>query len=427
MKTYKTLLILLLATLAPIICISQITDISLISLEMCQIQARESYPIIKQLGLLDKISKERSISLSKSYLPQFSINSKATLQSDITTMYINGQPMLLLDKDQYSVGAQINQIVWDGGVVSAQKGLVELNNSLDKSKVEVELYQLREKINQIYFGILLADKYLSISKSNRALLNASLDKTEAMKKSGVATEGDVNLILIELSKNNEKYIELSSSKQSLLSVLSLLTNIKFADSVTLEIPKLNQKELKTAPQSRPEFLSLDNQKRLIDGQLKLLNTQILPKIGFFIQGGYAKPGLNILQNGWNTFLIGGVNLSWNFGALYTRKSDKIQILLNKSLVDTQKENFQLNQNIKNLQILANISKLEKLKLESKTVLDLNEKQIIIYKNSLENGTISTLDYIKALTMLESAKEAFALREIEYLSTLIEYRHNNNIH
>lgn len=427
MKTYKTLLILLLATLAPIICISQITDISLISLEMCQIQARESYPIIKQLGLLDKISKERSISLSKSYLPQFSINSKATLQSDITTMYINGQPMLLLDKDQYSVGAQINQIVWDGGVVSAQKGLVELNNSLDKSKVEVELYQLREKINQIYFGILLADKYLSISKSNRALLNASLDKTEAMKKSGVATEGDVNLILIELSKNNEKYIELSSSKQSLLSVLSLLTNIKFADSVTLEIPKLNQKELKTAPQSRPEFLSLDNQKRLIDGQLKLLNTQILPKIGFFIQGGYAKPGLNILQNGWNTFLIGGVNLSWNFGALYTRKSDKIQILLNKSLVDTQKENFQLNQNIKNIQILANISKLEKLKLESKTVLDLNEKQIIIYKNSLENGTISTLDYLKALTMLESAKEAFALREIEYLSTLIEYRHNNNIH
>jgi len=328
-----------------------------ISIEECYKLAQTNFPLVKQMALIDK-TKEYSISnAAKGYLPQFSINGQGTYQSDVTSLSIPGINTTTLSKDQYKVYGEVNQSLTDFGIIRQQKELANTNAETEKQKIEVELYKLKERINQIYFGILLIDAQIEQTELLKKDIQNGIDKTNAAITNGTALKSNADNLKAELLKTDQRTIELKANRNGYTDMLALFIakdvtkNTKLITPVTQVIqPTIN----------RPELKLYETQKKSFDIQNKLITARNLPKVGLFFQGGYGRPGLNQLSNDFATYYIGGLKLNWNFGGLYTARNDRSLLKLNKQTIDVQKEVFLFNTNLSLSQENSEVDKFLKL-------------------------------------------------------------------
>ena len=151
----------------------------------------------------------------------------------------------------------------------------------------------------------------------------------------------------------------------------------------------------------------------------------MPKIGAFVQGGYGKPGLNMLSNEFSPFYIGGLKLSWNISGFYTQKNNKQKIETSQKSIEVQKETFLFNNGLLTTQ---QVNEMEKLKTIMK-----NDDEIITLKNNikkatdskLQNGTATVTDLLRDINSENIAKQARLLHEIQLYSTYYQYITNTN--
>jgi len=262
-----------------------------LSLEECYSKARENYPLIKQKEYIAK-SKDYNVSnVWKGYFPQLTINGQATYQNEVTTIPISlpGINIESISKDQYKAVADVSQVIYDGGVMSTQAEIQKSAAEVDDQKIEIELLKVKDRINQIYFGILLFNEQLIQTDLVKKDLVASFEKLNAALKNGTAMQSNVDVIKAELLKTNQKEIELKSSRKSFIDMLGLLINQLLEESVELVLPIYNQVE-NDSQINRPELKMYSSQQKMIEEQSGLTLSKILPKASLFFQGGYGKPG-----------------------------------------------------------------------------------------------------------------------------------------
>ena len=385
-----------------------------ISLEECYKLARENYPLIKQRDLIAKSSEYSISNASKAYLPQFSINGQASYQSDVTSIDIKipGFPEIEApSKDQYKVYAELNQVLYDGGAISNQKKLLRLSSEVETQRTEVELYKVKERINQLYFGILLIDEQLKQFDLIKSDLNESIKKTTAGISNGTAYQSNLNMLQAELIKTNQRDLENQSTRRSFLKMLSQFIGKDLNEAITLEKP---MPQTLANTNNRPELRLFTLQQNQIDQQLKLSNTKNLPKLGLFIQGGYGKPALNVLKNEFEAYYIGGVRLNWNLSNLYTSGNERSIASLNNQLIDTQKEVFLFNTTLNTSQQTEETEKLSQLIKMDEEIVVLKTKVKNTSKVQLENGIITTSDYIRELNAEDQARTNLILHQIQLL-------------
>ena len=311
-----------------------------LSIENVYQLARKNYPLIKQRDLIAK-TKDYSVSnAAKGYLPVFSVNGQATYQSTVTNFpfQVPGFTVPQFSKDQYKFYAEADQVVYDGGIIKNQKQTAEANEVVQQQNLEVELYALYDRVNQLFFGALLMDEQLKENDLLQQDIQNGIDKAKALVTNGVAYRSSVDELSAQLLQAQQARVELLSTKKAYLDMLGLFINTKLSDSTILEKPAA---PVLTDSISRPELLAFDYQKKIYDLQDKLLNDQLKPKISFFAQGGYGRPGLNFLSNNFAWYYIGGLRLNWNFGSLYTLKNQQHLLDINKNSLDIQKETFPL--------------------------------------------------------------------------------------
>ena len=283
-----------------------------LTLDECYEKARQNFPLIKQKELLVS-TKDFSVANARSgYLPQVTINGTATYQSDVTRVPISvpGFEIKPLAKDQYKLYAELNQSLYDGGAIKRQNAISEANAMVEDQKVEVELYKVKERINQIYFGILLIDEQLVQVDLIRKDLQSSIQKVESSIRNGVAFKTNADILQAELLKTDQREIELRAGKKSYAYMLGIFIAQDLDERIQLQKPdeKTPASDLTVA---RPELTLYNYQSQLLTAQQQLNNTKVMPKFGVFVQGGYGRPGLNVLQNEFATYYIGGLRLSWN--------------------------------------------------------------------------------------------------------------------
>ena len=392
-----------------------------ITLEECYSKARENYPLIKQKEYIAQ-SKDYSVSnVWKGYFPQITINGQATYQSDVTSIPISlpGIKTESLTKDQYKAYADVSQVVYDGGIMSSQAGLQKSLADVDDQKLEIELLKVKERVNQIYFGILLLDAQLLQIDFVKNDLNASLSKLNSAFENGTALKSSVDVLKAELLKTNQKEIELNTSRIAFLQMLGLLINQELDESTKLEQPVANNiaSEVKI---NRPELKLFSSQQRMIDNQDGLTISKILPKASLFFQGGYGKPTLNMLQNEFDWFYITGARLTWSLSNLYSYGNEKEINEINKKNIEAQKETFILNTNIMVKQQIEEIKKLKKLISVDKEIIDLRTSVKEAAKSQLENGVITSSDFIRELNAEDSAKQNLAIHTIQLLLAQYNY-------
>lgn len=383
--------------------------------------AEKNYPVIKQRDLVKQTTSLSIENLNKGYLPQFSLSAQATYQSDVTKVDvpIPGITIPSPNKDQYKIVADVNQLVYDGGVIKQQKNIQQLNDEVEQQKIEVQLYQVKDRINQLFLGILFLDEQLKQVDLIKADLNTGLKKVEAQVNNGVSLKSNLNVLQAEILKADQRAIELKSSRKGWVDVLSLFINQSLPENIQLEKPAAPA--ILAGDIQRPELKLFASQNKLLNSQNKLIDAKNLPKASLFAQGGYGRPGLNLLKNDFDFYYVTGVRFNWSFGGLYTQKREKRLVDVNKKIVDIQKETFLLNTNTALQQQRSEVEKFQKLVATDQQIIDLRVKVKDAAKAQLENGVITANDYLREVNAEDQARQSLILHQTQLLQAQINYQ------
>lgn len=387
----------------------------IITLEQCYQWSRENYPLIKKQELIKKAEQYTTENALKGWLPQVNITAQATYQNDVTQFpvklpNVNVEP---LSKDQYKAYADVSQTIYDGGNIRNQKNLAKIQSEVQNIQTEVELDKLKERINQLYFGILQTNKQWTQLQFTKLDIKEGIKKAEAQLKNGVIFRSNLDVLKAELVKIEQKEIELQAIKQNFVQMLSYFIKKNIDENTQLETP---EKILLTKNNNRSELKLFDAQKQLLETQRKIINTKNTPKLGAFFQGGYGKPGFNMLKNEFDLFYIGGIRLNIPISGFYTQKND-LALLENQSQeIEIQRENFLFNQNFIEIQQRNDLEKIQNLIDKDNELIELRKNIKTASLAQLENGVINTNDYLREVTAEEQAILTKITHEIQYLLT-----------
>lgn len=386
-----------------------------ISLEECYRLAKENYPLIKKQELIKKSEEYNIENALRGYLPQINIVGQATYQNDVTQFPIK-LPNITVDplsKDQYKAYADVSQTIYDGGMIRNQKKAAEIQSEIQTQQTEIELDKLKERINQLYFGILLTDDQLAQLQLTQTDIYKGIKKAEAQLQNGVIFKSNLDALKAEAVKTDQRGIELKAMKESYLQMLSYFIKKNIDSNTVFKTP---EKALMTETNNRSELKLFDAQKNLIETQKKMLSAKNSPKLGAFFQGGYGKPGFNMLKNEFDLFYIVGARLSIPISGFYTKKND-MELLKNQAQdIDIQKENFLFNLNFTEIQQKTELEKIQNLIQKDDELIALRKSIKKASLAQLENGVINTNDYLRDVNAEEQAILAKINHEIQYLLT-----------
>lgn len=382
-----------------------------LSLEDCYSLAKENYPKIQQQDLIRQSTEFSVDNVNKRYLPQISVNGQATYQSDVTQLpfAVPGITVTPISKDQYKLYGELNQPITDLFTVKKQKDFASANGLIEQQQVEIELYTLKERINQLYFGILLTDAQLKQTAILKEELKSSNQRLSSAIENGVALKSNLDLLEIENIKADQRIIELKSSRAAYLQMLGAFINQELNEDTQLSTPAVSVSNFTL---NRPELGLFASQRSMLDIQSDLATARNIPHLGFFFQGGYGRPALNFLSNKFDAYYITGLRLNWSISGLYTLRKEKKIISLNQRMIDVQKETFEFNTNLLISQQSNDSDKMKQLLNGDAEIITLHEKVIKTANTQLENGDITTLDYLSTLHALDQARLNQTLHEVQ---------------
>lgn len=398
-----------------------------LTLESCYEKAFKNYPLVQQYALVEQSEMYTIKNANKGYLPQVSISAKATYQSDVTEIpiHIPGINFEGLSKDQYQVVCEVSQIVWDGGLINSQKKLTKTSTSVDQQKIAVDMYAIKERINQLFFGIILLEEQLRLLGILDKELENNFNRITALQNNGVAQKSDLDAIRVEQLKNKQKQIEIKSTMLSYRTMLSAFIGETISETTGLIKPSVELMNTANSSVNRPELLLFSAQNDFFDSQKKLIYATSLPKLGLFFQGGYGKPGLNMLNNEASPFYIGGVKFSWSFGNYYTQGSNLSKIELNKKMVNIQRETFLFNLNLKIAQQNNEIQKIQELIKTDNQIIELRSGIKKSAEIKVENGTLAVSDLIREINAENMAMQEKILHEIQLIISIYNLKNTSN--
>ena len=421
------------------------------TLEECQHAAEQNYPLIRQYGLIEQTTDLTVANIQKGWLPQISASAQATLQSDVTAFpdqiqkvyQTMGIDMQGLKKDQYRVGIDVQQTVFDGGAIKSQKEIARQQGKVQAAQNEVNIYNVRKRVNEMYFGLLLIDEQIQLNKDLQELLTQNEKKLSSMVKGGTAAESDYQNVKAERLNVVQQATSLQAQRQALTRMLSAFCGLTPDPSRKGEGSEYIQ-PVKPSPELytplspargaggeavRPELKAIDAQLCLADAQEKALNAALMPKLGVFVQGFYGYPGYNMFEDmmsrkfSWNGMI--GARLSWNIGALYTRKNDKAKLNVQRSMFNVQRETFLFNNNLEQIQQNENIERYKKLMADDEEIISLRSSIRKAAESKLSHGIIDVNDLVKEINAENAARVQQSVHEIEMLKEVYDLKYTTN--
>ncbi len=392
-----------------------------LTIDSCYVLARQYYPMVKQKDLIEK-SKEYSIdNASKGYLPQVNFNGQATHQSDVTQIPISLPNITIptVSKDQYKIYGEISEPLTDLVVIKQQKELLASNATIQEQQLEVELYKIKDRINQLYFGTLLIDEQLKQTSLLKKDIQSGIDKMNSAIANGIALKSSADGLKAELLKADQHNIELKASRKAYIDMLSLFVNQPLNENTQLEKP---QNKIVSSSINRPELIVFDSQKKSFDIQNKLITAKNVPRLGLFFQAGLGNPSpVNIFKNELSDYYIGGVRFSWSLTGLYTMKRERQLLDVNSSMYDVQREVFLFNTNFTLKQQDAEISKMQELIKSDNDIIVLRSGIKNTANSQLQNGIITANDYLHEVNAEDQARQNLLLHQVQLLMAQYNYQ------
>ena len=404
------------------------------TLEECWRAAEQNYPIIRQNGLIEKTTALTVANIRKGWLPQVSAQAQATYQSDVTAWPDEMKTMMTgmgidvkgLRRDQYRVGIDVQQTVFDGFAIKSQQRIAREQGNVQSAQVEVTLYQVRRRVNEMYFLLLMLDEQIQLNRDLQELLAGNERQLKAMVKGGTAAESDWQNVKAERLNVVQQATGLASQKQMLQRMLSTFCGMEVKE---VQKPLMYATMTQEQKGVRPELKALDAQINLLNAQEKALDAALKPKFGVFAQGYYGYPGMNMfedmMRHNWSLNGLIGARLTWNIGALYTRKNDKERINDQRSMINVQREVFLFNNNMEQIQQSENIERYQKLMKDDEEIIKLRSSVRKAAESKLAHGIIDVNDLVREINAENAARVQQSIHEIEMLKEVYDWQFTVN--
>ncbi len=401
------------------------------TLDECQRAAEQNYPLIRQYDLIATITAMTVKNIAKGWLPQIAASAQATYHSDVAawpeSMYGMFEQMGLdvkgLKKDQYRVGLDLQQTIFDGGAISSQKYIAREQGNVRSAQNEVNMYNVRKRVNDMYFALLLFDEQITLNDDVQELLMSSERQLTSMVKMGTVATSDLDNVKAERLNAMQQNESMKSQRNTLRQMLSIFCGIEMNSPVKPNAVEVNY------VQNRPELRLFDAQKRLADAQEKALNSQLMPKLGLFAQGYYGYPGLNMfddmMRHEWSLNGIAGIKLSWNIGALYTRSADKTKLRMQRDMADNAREVFLFNNDMEQMQQNADIIRYREMMKRDDEIITLRGNVRKAAESKLGHGIIDVTGLIREINNENAAKVQKAIHEIDMLREIYNLKFSVN--
>ena len=392
------------------------------TLEECQRAAEGNYPLIRQYGLIEKTTSLNVANIQKGWLPQVSASAQASLQSDVSAfpdefqkLYQQmGITMEGLERDQFRVGIDVQQTVYDGGNIKSRKEIARRQGELQSRQNEVTMYNVRRRVNEMYFSLLLVDEQIRLNADLQTVLEGNEKKLAAMLKGGTASESDWQNVKAERLNVVQQMTGLKSQRTALVRMLSTFCAMEVNRLVKPEIPENTGSTVNL----RPELKTIDAQLRLTDAKEKALDATLMPRLGVFAQGYYGYPRYNMFEDmtgrklSWNGII--GARLTWNIGALYSRKNDKAKLQAERETAEANRERFLLDNKMEQIQQNENISRYRQLMTDDEEIISLRSSIRKAAESKLAHGIIDVNDLVREINSENKARVEQCIHEIEML-------------
>ena len=408
------------------------TAIQAQTLEECQLAAEKNYPMIKQYDLISQTTQLTVRNIQKGWLPQIAIAAQATYQSDVTswpesmkgTFQQLGVNMKGLSKDQYKIGIDLQQTIYDGGTISSLRSIARQEEKVQKAQVETNLYQVRKRVNEMYFSLLLLNEQIKLNDDVKALLLSSEKKLASMLKGGTIATSDFENIRAERLSVEQQNESLKSQQQMLQHLLNTFCGIKVSN-----VQKPAPLKTTISMNKRPEMQLFDNQLKLSSIKEKALSSQVRPKLGIFAQGFYGYPGLNMFEDmmnrKWSLNGMVGVKLSWNIGALYSLKNDKAKLRMQREMTENAREIFLFNNQLEEIQQNENIKRYHTMKRTDDEIIMLRTNIRKAAESKLSHGIIDIHNLLREINNENAAKIQQTIHDIQMLKEMYNLKYTNN--
>ena len=407
-----------------------------LTIENCQEKAKANYPLVKQYGLIEQTARYNIDNANRGYLPQLTLSAKATYQSDVTqipsalsdilsTLAHKTISFQSLPKDQYQAVLEASQLIWDGGIISAQNKITKAGTEVEKQKLEVDLYALKDRVNQLYFGILLLDEQLKQTDILKNDLQTNFNRIASLVTNGVASQPDLDAIKVELINVDQRISDIKNTRKTYGIMLSALTGVEITDKTELKKPDTDLSVLNETDNHRPELNLFDAQAKLYENQKSLVTAANLPRVGAFVQGGYGLPALNMFDPSFAGFYIAGLRLSWNISGFYTQKDNLSKLEVGKKTIGIQRETFMFNNNLVTKQQRNEVEKIQSNLKSDDEIIGLRQNIKKSTQSKQINGTASVSDLIRDVNAENQARQLKSLHEIQLLMNVYQLKNNIN--
>lgn len=402
------------------------------TLEECQQAAEKNYPLIKQYGLIAKTTQLTVKNIQKGRLPQVTASAQATYQSAVTawpesmqSIYQQmGLNMKGLRKDQYKISVDLQQTIYDGGAISSQRNIAQQEGKVQEAQTETNLYQVRRRVNEMYFSLLLLNEQIQLNEDVKVLLQSSEKKLSAMVKGGTAATSDLDNVRAERLSVEQQNENLKQQKQMLQRMLSVFCGLEVNNT-----QKPAPVQIASSVNHRPEMRLYNSQLELTEAKEKALDTQLRPKLGLFAQGFYGYPGLNMFEDmmnrKWSLNGIVGVKLSWNVSALYTHKNDKARLNAQREMIENAREVFLFNNKLEEIQQNENINRYQTMIKSDDEIIVLRTNVRKAAESKLAHGIIDVISLLREINNENAAKTQQSIHEIDMLKEMYNLKYTNN--
>ena len=402
------------------------------SLEECRQAAEHNYPIIRQYDLIARTTELTVRNIQKAWFPQISVTAQGNYQNKVTAWPENLQVLFSqmglqlqgLSRDQYKVGIDVRQTLFDGGAIGSRREIARGEGAVQAAQTEVDLYKIGQRVHEMYFALLLLDEQLRLNADANALLRSNEQQLAAMLKSGTASAGDFENVKAERLSAEQQQTELLSQRQTLQRLLSLFCGIPVDSIRRPAVPNLPSGENK-----RPELRLFDCRLQLTDAQEKALDAQLLPQLGLFAQGYYGNPGLNLFEDmmkrRWSWNVIAGLKLTWNLSALYTHRNEKSKLRVQRELIENARQLFLFNNRLDETQQSENVRRFREIAQRDGEIIALRTAVRKAAESKLAHGIIDVNGLLREINKENAAKTQQAIHEIDMLKAMYDLKFSHN--
>lgn len=421
----------LLLALSLFVCVQMSAQVTL---EECIALAEENYPIISKYDLLEQTKEVNLSNINKGWLPQINVYGQGTVQNDTPSLpesltnIINqtGTNIAGLNEWQYRIGADISQNIWDGGTSKVHRKIERAEDAERQAAIDVQLYAVRERVEDLYFGILLMDAQIEQVKNMQLLLQSNLDKLRIMQSNGTAMQSDVDMVEAEYLGTVQQLTQAESASQSYRNVLGLFMGKSIVGQKLVKPEAFIPQDLMP---SRPELKYFEKQLQTNEARNASITANMMPKIGLFAQLYYGYTGFDYFENMMNrnpSFnILAGVKLSWNIGALYNKKNDRMKLKLSSDNVNVERDIFLFNINLQSRSQLDHIDELKAVIKNNDRIVELRTNVRKAAESQLDNGVIDATALLTKLTDEKQARLTAAYHEIQLLQSIYELKYTLN--